>query len=97
MNNYNTGDYFENERFIPMQYTGLKDKNEKEIFEGDIVKGRYDMQEDHYSIEMVVTYDVKICGFLPFADYDSDCENYFKTGDCEVIGNIYEHPELLTK
>ena len=76
-----------------MQYTGLKDKNGREIYEGDIIVGTYkDMGTD---TGLVV---FKGCGFkveIPNVGDDElvDWERY--SGSIEVIGNIYDNPELL--
>ena len=67
-----------------MQYTGLKDKNGKEIYEGDIVKGNY------LKGIGVVEWNDKFCKF----DI-SHKMNITPSDECEVIGNIYENPELL--
>jgi uncharacterized phage protein (TIGR01671 family) len=75
------------------QYTGLRDKNGKEIYEGDIIVGTYkDMGTD---TGLVV---FKGCGFkveIPNVGDDElvDWERY--SDSIEVIGNIYENPELL--
>lgn len=80
-----------------MQYTGLKDINGVEIYEGDIVK--YDTYCDGLNEEGVIS-QVKYVdgGFIPFTEdygdssgvlYDIYANNY------EIIGNIYETPELL--
>lgn len=91
--------YLPNEPFELMQYTGLKDKNGKEICEGDIVRlgGWWDAcgSAGYEKPEVLVEWDNENCGFNPFANYDSDCGVRHFANECEVIGNIYENPELL--
>lgn len=77
-----------------MQYTGLKDKNGKEIYEGDVIEhiqGIYDRTK----IKEKVFWNDELAGFNPFSDYDSDCDIYVEMETVEIIGNIHENPELL--
>ena len=69
-----------------MQYTGIKDKNNKEIYEGDIVEF-YSNVEDEIITEKVEYH----FGIYRAGDYFVG-KIYNK---CKVIGNIYENPELL--
>ena len=70
---------------ILMQYTGLKDKNGKEIFEGDYIKS------DHRWItDKGILVEWVNGGFDIFCDSDYGVDPEY----CEVIGNIYENPEL---
>jgi len=83
--------------WIPMQSTGQIDQNGKEVFEGYIIKYKeiFDSPEEIHKSE--VCWDEDICGFSPFCDYDSDCGAEVDKRTVEVVGNIYEHPDLLDK
>ena len=73
--------------YILMQYTGLKDKNGVKIFEGDIVKaGRGDSV-----LTAAIDYDNNVAAYVFRGTYCFVSEY----ADFEVIGNIYENPELL--
>jgi uncharacterized phage protein (TIGR01671 family) len=77
-----------------MQYTGLTDKNGKEIYEGDII---IDTQKQKYEIifdENHARYDLKVCGENKLSQTSYFTQIYEKK-HIEVIGNIFEHPELL--
>ncbi len=91
------------------QYTGLTDKNGKKIFEGDIVKTHYANTSKADFIEQVVFHNGKFCSLYRLSEHGTmwadltdgvahlpqDKTVYMEW--CEVIGNIYDHPELLKK
>ena len=85
--------------YIVQQYTGLKDKNGKEIYEGDILHYLFDgasypkEAQDKY---LTCVYDSDFGGFC-FDDADSSYYWAEVRGYMEVIGNIFETPELLDK
>lgn len=74
---------------VLMQYTGLKDKNGVEIYEGDIL-----WLGDAGSIVQILWSDFKLR--LKWVNPMGASDNiYAWKDDLEVIGNIYENPELL--
>ena len=82
-----------------MQYTGLKDKNNKEIYEGDIVKeGKFNDVSDNdkeKDVLYIIEWREKSLGFgwkqvIPVLTGGLDLKK------SEVIGNIYENPELVS-
>lgn len=78
---------------VYMQYSGLKDRYGKEIYEGDIIKNE---SGEGYDILSVVAYKKGVfcidandeLDYIEYPLYEWNCE-------AEVIGNIYENPELL--
>lgn len=82
---------------VLMQYTGLKDKNGVEIYEGDVVRFTMKLVPRSKKVTAYVTWNVKS------AHYQLNFTETSFTGfadkvpfDVEVIGNIYESPELMT-
>lgn len=69
-----------------MQYTGLKDTNDKEIYEGDITKGG--IIEFKFGKWIVVNKKDDLQSYLLYDAIHDSAEQ-------EVIGNIYENPELI--
>ena len=98
-----------------MQYTGLKDKNGKEIYEGDILSYKHIVYTDCSKTEIKEIEDeafIEIINYAPIASVvkahsenvkcfgHDTINNQFliidlKSDEVEVIGNIYENPDLL--
>lgn len=107
------------ESFVLMQYTGLKDKNGKEIYEGDIVEAsgcksvlvhdfsnarRYvsstisDIYEWQHGRSIYTVYWQDVFSQFNFKPIEKgwSIQTDISKRDFEIIGNIYENPELLT-
>ena len=88
---YDAPQFLNQDDYILMQFTGLTDRHGTEIFEGDIVKSNDDSLA-------VVEWDHKHAGFR------TAWKTGWRSGEIsdslvltlEVLGNLYEHPQLLT-
>ena len=80
----NHGDLITLEGAVLMQYTGLKDKNGVDIYEGDILR------TDNEDCDLRTIIDIRYCPSY----HGLDCGD---TDRFEVIGNIHENPELCKK
>ena len=84
--------------FAVMQYTGLKDENGREIYEGDIVQQHKQKADPFHGRRGDVRFKAGTgCyGIFQGDTFASVLYAYEKiVKDCKVIGNIYETPELL--
>ena len=74
------------------QYTGLKDKNGKKVFEGDIVrktnKGRH---------PEIFIANIRTCFYTNEEVYYGPFDHFTESCEYEIIGNIHDNPELLEK
>jgi len=86
--------WYRGDHYILMQYTGLKDKNGKEIYEGDIlicsnIPESQDISFEVYYSNEKACFDLKR-GANTTTSFLLSCNTLY-----EIIGNIHENPELL--
>ena len=95
--NYKQEEYFYNPNQRLNQYTGLKDRNGREIYEGDIIKFDLETENINERYTEVVEYNQKLCSFEPLGWAREVGDSYYSVSidNIEVIGNIYENPDLL--
>jgi len=74
--------------YVIQQYTGCHDSVNKEIYEGDLIRGMFDFGPAGFSELML-----PVC----WHNIDGYQWNYWNLSTIEVVGNAYEHKELLNK
>ena len=88
---------YDKDAVVILQYTGLKDKNGKEIYEGDVVKTNYynGAPGDFKRIIGQVKYHPHAASFRVDGVKKYEGLRVDLHGNSEIVGNIYESPELL--
>ena len=80
---------YNDDHYVLMQFTGLKDKNGKDIYEGDILSFQFDNPSANYKLAVEWKTGMTECCQSCFDGYET--KDFDKV---KVIGNIYENPEL---
>ncbi len=89
---YKEGEYFYKDSQELIQFTGLRDRNGREIYEGDILKTHDEIVKVYFN-EAMACFDIEyLCGdtealVQPMGEWDANHN--------EIIGNIHENPDLL--
>lgn len=97
---YGNSNFFPLDEVVLMQSTGLKDKNGVGIFEGDLVKVSVDNGFDYLFEELSIVKPSKFHSGLVCSLKSHEAEYWIIHAEIlgyeyEVVGNIYENPELL--
>ncbi|EKQ20672.1 YopX family protein [Lacticaseibacillus paracasei] len=84
--------FLDNDHYVVEQYTGLHDKNGREIYEGDVLDIGL-RNQDGKPVIAPVSYETYAAGYV----LDNGGNGIWQrlTEDCEVIGNIFEDKQLL--
>lgn len=99
-------EFLDNDHYVVEQYTGMHDKNGREIYEGDLLRVELDDDPDSYYIAPVTwggsdypAFDIMSKYWPKNVSYDTNVLSAIIAGWSEevmsVIGNIYENPEML--
>jgi len=112
------GDILTNSYYVPMQFTGLCDKNGREIYEGDIIRETVSIlrppTDDNLGAGQKITITIdgvfavpvivvtmpdifSMIGGTRTMMFERDYAKYVNGEYFEILGNIYENPELLSK
>ena len=88
---------YSHEQMLPLQFTGLKDKNDKEIYEGDICSAGLKTPLGIVMHRGVIIFNEKAgqFGLKLETELESVSDHVIKNDSPEIIGNIYENPNLL--
>lgn len=81
-------EFMNRDRFYLMQYTGLKDRNGKDIYEGDILSRK--------NLKYIVKWSSNHMFALTVDNMEVGMLCEVTTEEFEIVGNIYENPELLS-
>ena len=88
---------YPHDAMLPLQFTGLKDKNGREIYEGDIIQNKSLSMKGEIKMGYHETSLGKHYGWFihRYMKIGKDKATSWESPHWEVIGNIYENPELI--